>query len=144
MSYSIPLKLCDWTLQLGWYRFREAAGNMMPTSCVPMNKCGTHATGWLQGRHPSPWEGAIQATVCFDWTFECCMWSSKIRVRNCGSFYVYELGPTPLCNLRYCGNGAQGTYMIICIRFIATNISHKKDKQTRRKHNVIVSKTLLK
>ena len=108
MTFSNPsVKKCDRYLQFGWYRFRGSAGTMMPTSCVPTYKCGTDAPGWLQGRHPSTSEGAIQAKVCFHWGSNCCQWSSSIRVRNCGSFYVYQLVGSPECTLRYCGNGAQ-------------------------------------
>ena len=111
MSYSNTLDvICDSGLELGWYRFRGAAGNMMPTLCVPMNKCGTQVTGWFQGRHPSSSEGGIRAIVCFHGPSGCCQWSSYIGVRNCGSFYVYELASAPFCNLRYCGNGGHGKY----------------------------------
>ncbi|KAL9973095.1 hypothetical protein ACROYT_G019507 [Oculina patagonica] len=107
-AFSSPsVKKCDKYLQFGWYRFRGAAGTMMPTSCVPTSKCGTDAPGWLQGRHPSTSEGVIQAKVCFHWNSNCCHWSSLIRVRNCGAFYVYQLVQSPQCSLRYCGNGAQ-------------------------------------
>ena len=96
---------CDNLLPSGWYRFRGAAGTEMPTSCVGKNRCSSHAPGWLNGSHPSVADGAVHATVCFHWSFGCCHWSTSIRVRNCGGFYVYELGPTPVCWLRYCGNG---------------------------------------
>ena len=36
-----------------WYRFTGAAVDRMPTSCVPINRCGTHVPGWLAGSHPS-------------------------------------------------------------------------------------------
>ena len=101
---------CDSTLPFGWYRFRGAAGTEMPTSCVGTNRCGTHAPGWLNGSHPSVADGAVHATVCLSWVWGCCSWSTSIRVRNCSGFYVYELGPTPGCHLRYCGNGGgEGT-----------------------------------
>lgn len=77
----------------------------MPTSCVGKNRCSSHAPGWLDGSHPSVADGVVSATVCFHWNLGCCTWSTGIRVRNCGEFYVYELGPTPGCYLRYCGNG---------------------------------------
>ena len=96
---------CDNNLPSGWYRFRGAAGTEMPTSCVATHRCGTAAPGWLSGSHPSVANGAVYATVCFHWGYSCCRWSRSIRVRNCSGFYVYELGPTPNCNLRYCGNG---------------------------------------
>ena len=96
---------CDNYLPFGWYRFRGAAGTEMPTSCVGKNRCSSHAPGWLNGSHPSVADGAVHATVCFHWSSGCCAWSTSIRVRNCGGFYVYELGPPPACWLRYCGNG---------------------------------------
>lgn len=96
---------CDNNLPFGWYRFRGAAGTEMPTSCVPQNHCSSHAPGWLNNTHPSVADGIVNATVCFHWSAGCCTWWRDIRVRNCSGFYVYELGPTPTCWLRYCGNG---------------------------------------
>ena len=104
---------CDKFLTRRWYRFQGAAGIEMPTSCVPHHHCGTHASGWLRGGHPSVVQGVVSRKVCFHWTKTCCEFSSNIRVRNCGGFYVYELEPTPLCHLRYCGNG-QGNYRYYC------------------------------
>ena len=83
----------------------------MPTSCVPINRCGTHAPGWLSGRHPSA--GQISTVkVCFHWyrlvgrsrRDDCCRWQTFIRVRNCGGFFVYQFRRPPACRLRYCGN----------------------------------------
>ncbi|XP_078357600.1 uncharacterized protein LOC144642507 isoform X1 [Oculina patagonica] len=95
---------CDRTLSKGWYRFQGRAGKQMPDACVPKRRCGTRAPGWLSGGHPTVAQGAVQRTVCFHWRRSCCYWSTSIRVRNCGSFYVYELPPTPYCRLRYCGD----------------------------------------
>ena len=91
----------DLNLQFGWYRFNGGAGTMMPTSCKQINKCGTQATSWLQGQHPSVSDGVITATVCFHWK-SCCDFPVSVRIRNCGAFYVYELMRTPY-GLRYCG-----------------------------------------
>jgi len=78
----------------------------MATSCVFVyGQCGTAYPGWFSGSHPSVADGVVHATVCFDWHYHCCLWSESIRVRNCGGFYVYELGPPSTCNTRYCGNG---------------------------------------
>ena len=102
-GYNRPPYRCDNGLATRWYRFSGASGNQMPTSCVPTNRCGTHAPGWLSGRLPS--SGQItNAKVCFHWSNNCCRWSTTIRVRNCGAFYVYELKRPPACHLRYCGN----------------------------------------
>jgi len=77
----------------------------MPDKCVPKYQCGTHAPGWLVGGHPTVAQGSVLRKVCFHWSSGCCQWSRYIRVRNCGAFYVYYLGRTPACNLRYCGEG---------------------------------------
>ena len=85
-----------------WHRFMGAAGNAMPTSCVPIHRCGTHAPGWLSGDHPSEDQGVVTRKVCFHWSGDCCRWSVNIKVRSCGEYYVYQLPKTPVCNLRYC------------------------------------------
>ncbi|CAH3194927.1 unnamed protein product, partial [Porites evermanni] len=101
-SYSIG-NYCDGGIGPGWFRFERSAGTRMPTSCPPKNRCGTHATGWLNGGHPTVAEGQVSRTVCFHWSSSCCDWSTNIKVRNCGSYYVYYLNDTPTCSLRYCG-----------------------------------------
>jgi len=95
---------CDISLAKAWYRFKGRAGKQMPQSCVPKHRCGTHAPGWLDGQHPTMSEGAVKRKVCFHWSNSCCRYSSSIRVRNCGAFYVYELDSTGFCSLRYCGD----------------------------------------
>ena len=96
---------CDKTdLSKGWYRFTGHAGSAIANYCVPKNRCGTHASGWMQGSHPTRAEGQVSRKVCYNWNNDCCNWSNTIRVRNCGGFYVYELDKTPVCHLRYCGN----------------------------------------
>ena len=99
---------CDRGLSKAWYRFGGAAGRQMPTQCVPVNQCGTHAPGWLTGGHPSVGQGVVQRRVCFHWSRSCCRWSLNIRVQNCGAFFVYELSRPPACNLRFCGDSGLG------------------------------------
>ena len=80
------------------------AGDQIPEECVPTGRCGTWAPGWLNGRHPTVEEGIVTREVCYHWNNKGCYWKNDIRVRNCGNYYVYELQPPPVCNLRYCGN----------------------------------------
>ena len=101
-TYVTRTKKCDKHLGPGWFRFQGNAGTKMPTTCQPMSRCGTYKTGWLRGTHPSVAEGAVNRTVCFRY-HSCCKYSIIIRVRNCGSYYVYYLVNTPFCNLGYCG-----------------------------------------
>ena len=102
-NYNLECDKSDF--RVGWYRFSGKAGNQMPDKCVPRNRCGTRAPGWLNGTHPSQTEGTVSRTVCYHWFNGCCEWSNDINVRNCGGFFVYELQKTPECYLRYCGNG---------------------------------------
>ena len=75
----------------------------MPESCVPMYLCGTFATGWLNGKHPTVREGVVSRQVCFHFRDDCCFHTRNIRIRNCGGFYVYELKAALDCPARYCG-----------------------------------------
>ena len=103
-TYVTRKKRCDKHLGPGWFRFQGRAGTKMPTKCLSMSRCGTYGTGWLRGTHPSVAEGAVDRTVCFRYR-SCCKFSVIIRVRNCGSYYVYHLINTPACTLGYCGTG---------------------------------------
>ena len=91
----------------------------MPTSCPPTGRCGTNAPGWMNGGHPTVADGQISRQVCFHWNSNCCLWSTNIKVRNCGSYYVYYLHSTTnngYCSLRYCGtNWKQGTSKVLHI-----------------------------
>ena len=102
-TYIKKTYLCDDKVS-GWYRFEGAAGIRMPTSCPPIDRCNTAATGWLNGGHPTVADGKVTRQVCFHWNSNCCNWSTNIEVRNCGSFYVYRFSGTPTCQLRYCGS----------------------------------------
>ena len=99
--------LCDSDLANGWYRFEGNAGTRMLTTCVDKNRCATHSPGWLKGAHPTMKEGEVDRQVCFDALSNpspnCCQDHENIKVKNCSSYYVYKLGPTPGCNKRYCG-----------------------------------------
>ncbi|XP_067043371.1 uncharacterized protein [Acropora muricata] len=113
-----------------WYRFSGAAGTMMPTSSVPVRYCGTHAPGWMNGKHPSKNEGAVSRKVCFHWSNNVCLWNIQITVRNCGSFYVYKLPRTPHCSLRYCGTNAQTPVPAECSSYTTLNTADRAAKST--------------
>ena len=99
---------CDDNLVTGWYRFHGAAGDQMADKCVLKYRCGTWYPGWLNGTHPTVAEGVVTRKVCYSIHYNCCYWSNNIKVKNCGSYYVYELQKPPDCNLRYCGNAGAG------------------------------------
>ncbi|KXJ18042.1 oncoprotein-induced transcript 3 protein isoform X2 [Exaiptasia diaphana] len=90
----------------GWYRFEGEAGTSIATKCPDDMHCGTRATGWMKGNHPSQAEGIVTRKVCYNWASgNCCYATNDIRVRNCGGFYVYELVKPRNCLHGYCGNG---------------------------------------
>ena len=107
ITYTTYHSYCDSGIGPGWFRFEGSAGTRMPTSCPPYIRCGTNAPGWLNGGHPTVADGQVSRQVCFHWMNSgCCEWSTNIKVRNCGSYYVYYLHSTPnngYCDLRYCG-----------------------------------------
>ena len=80
----------------------------MPDKCVPMYRCGTQRPGWLNGAHPIVTEGVVTRTVCYSYQSACCSGSNTIKVKNCSSYYVYELPSTPWFTSRYCGNAIAG------------------------------------
>lgn len=96
--------LCDNTLVFGWYRFKGDAGARMAAACpnFSLGRCGTLHQGWLNGTHPKAEDGEVVRKVCFMFT-TCCSQTISIKVKNCGSYYVYRLQPPPACQYRYCG-----------------------------------------
>ncbi|XP_031749699.1 uromodulin-like [Xenopus tropicalis] len=102
-AYDLSVNIrCDRDLE-GWYRFIGSGGIRMPESCVPVNRCSTHAPMWLNGPHPTPTDGIVTRTACAHWAGDCCQWSSSIQIKACpGGYHVYKLNTTPACSLAYC------------------------------------------
>lgn len=96
---------------IAWYRMMGETGDQIPEKCIPINRCGTRAPGWLNGKHPTVDEGIVNRQVCYNWNGDCCNWQNNIKVRNCGDYFVYQLQKPPTCPLRYCGNGRSTVFM---------------------------------
>ena len=104
-----PHNRSDEGLVTGWYRFQGAAGDRMPDKCVVNYRCGTNYPVWLNGAHPTVAEGVVTRTVCYSDYSGCCWKSNIIKVKNCSSYYVYELQRTRYSLFsRYCGNAGAG------------------------------------
>ena len=95
--------MCEDRLLKGWYRFVGAAGTKMPATRVPAYRCGTVWSGWLNGAHPTVEDGEVSRRVCFSSRYTGCKNSICIIVKNCGSYFIYQLLPPPRCLSRYCG-----------------------------------------
>jgi len=101
-DYETKDSKCDNTLN-GWYRFQGAAGTKMVTTCTPMNRCDADIPIWLSGGHPTVAEGTVTRKVCINMYEDCtCKESVNIKVKNCGSYYIYNLFHPGKCNARYC------------------------------------------
>ena len=97
-SYLSP----DWAGP-AWYRFTMPAGTHIPESSPGQYHCGTQATGWLSGVHPtSPGASNNNAKFCFHWGSNDCAKSTQGKVTNCGSYFVYYLENATGCADRYC------------------------------------------
>ena len=88
-----------------WYRFQAPAGNKMPDK--PPNhghgeRCGTTATTYLSGGHPTKAGQVVSRKVCFNYAGKYCPLSRNVKVTHCGAFFVYQLPYAPGCNYRYC------------------------------------------
>ena len=75
----------------------------MPTECVQDFRCGAASSGWLKGGHPTLRDGEVSSEVCFTRRDNCCHKTENIKVKDCGSYFIYKLEKPPTCNLRYCG-----------------------------------------
>ena len=98
---SISDKNKDWQGE-NWYRVVDAAGSKITQTPPKGYHCGTHAPGWINGTHPANFGLTKDAKVCFNYKGDTCNWSTSIKIRNCGSYYIYHLPKTPECTLRYC------------------------------------------
>ena len=101
VNYVAQSAECDRNLQPGWYRFLNVPGIRMPTECPPKGRCGTKFPGWLKSAHPTVDDGVVKGEICFHTNSGCCTPSTFIKVKNCSSFYVYNLLKTS-CPNRYC------------------------------------------
>lgn len=121
-NYTANLGHCDRNvLWSGWFRLMYNGQNIsMAQSCVPLDRCGTSVTLWMDGAHPGPQDGIVTRDVCKTNYQGCC--SEKlppIQVKACpGNFYVYKLYPPKACNSTFCAGKLYPTLtsMIVMIR----------------------------
>ena len=104
---------CDNHLAIGWYRFKGAE---MPTTKVDVKRCGTQSPIWLNGPLPNTLQTTVDMTACVNFfnINNGCYNSIRIKVRNCGGYYVYYLKPPFGCPVAYCAGRCYpcGVYFI--------------------------------
>ena len=97
---SHPHKSDDWK-GAGWYRITGGAGTKLADFEVANYHCGTVASGWMVGGHPTVFQGEVTRTINFNWVNKG-RWKSSVKVINCNTHYVYYLEEAPQCLLGYC------------------------------------------
>ena len=93
-----------------WYRFQAPAGTRLlekppKFSSTSEGTCGTHYTGWVNGHHPTNPGDLVVRKICFKTSgSQNCGYKGQrtVKIRHCGSYFVYYLTDTPSCYLRYC------------------------------------------
>ncbi|KAK2548955.1 Uromodulin [Acropora cervicornis] len=119
--------LCDNSLGPAWFRFQGDAGTKMPTSCIPPNRCGTHAAGWLNGAHPDEYEGILFSlrAILFSGKFQpCSQADKKWRHNQSVSFditysLIWKMVKKPRCN------AAVVIFLTIALQACADNLQCK-------------------
>ena len=88
-----------------WYRFQAPAGNKMPDKPPSLSgkRCGTYASGYLSGGHPTKAGQVVSRKVCFSYRgYKSYYTPVTVKVTHCGAFFVYQLPYAPGCSGRYC------------------------------------------
>jgi len=75
---------CDNQLKEEWYRFEGEAGTQLADerSRPGWEVCGTSRVGWLEGKHPTLDEGAVNRTLCVTEISGHCGYSQIGQVNN--------------------------------------------------------------
>ncbi|XP_062574921.1 uromodulin-like [Saccostrea cucullata] len=94
--------ICDTFLEEKWYRINSTVGNDIVQTCQSMTHCGTMFPLWMNGTLPLVSDGEVDRMVCQSGILGCCEISLTIKVRNCGTFYVYFLRKPSGCPVSYC------------------------------------------
>ncbi|XP_078286253.1 uncharacterized protein LOC144611043 isoform X2 [Rhinoraja longicauda] len=100
-----------------WYRFNSSGGRKIPETAVPAHHCSGKCPGWLNGSHPRAGDGEVTRMVCFNESGGSgdvdtktggsglgngCSNNLDIKVKNCSSYFVYQLKPTASDETVYC------------------------------------------
>jgi hypothetical protein len=107
-------------------RLGGPAGDALPTAPPGHQHCGTADAGWLSGwggddrakvagvvgappksyatpgALPTPRDGVVPATACFNGGGGTCGDHATIAVLNCGAFLLWRLPDASTCLLAYC------------------------------------------
>ncbi|KAK3596910.1 hypothetical protein CHS0354_031689 [Potamilus streckersoni] len=91
----------DDTLIEGWYMVPSGFQVSTNTSNMYIGSCGTYFPIWLNGSHPFITGDEVEVTACRKTFFHLCESPFPVKIRSCGSYYVYYLNSTQV-NSAYC------------------------------------------
>ncbi|KAL3871227.1 hypothetical protein ACJMK2_039235 [Sinanodonta woodiana] len=97
----------DFDLTSGWYRAND---EIMPIEKPKsLYRCGTQFPIWMNGTLPSEEDGIVDSVACVVSAQSACSINYPIKVKNCGTFWVYFLTKTASRQEAYCfGIGTEG------------------------------------
>jgi len=84
-----------WGDQPSWFRVVAPAGTKLLTQPPGEKRCGTMASGWLEGSHPTEEGESAEAVAFFDFDNNPKYKSAPARITNCGEYFVYFLEEAP-------------------------------------------------
>ena len=113
----------------------------MVDNCIPVRKCSSDLTGWLNGEHLTFEDSIVRREVCFHGLLNCCYRTVQIRVRECQGYFVYQLNPSPTERFsRYCAS-ARTLSSALSTRQDSINGQHALVKKTVSWTDAIGNKT---
>lgn len=92
----------DWDGE-GWYRIMPPAGTKLYNQTISEGaSCNSEGTGYYLGEYPEIKGATLEnGKVCFGLFGDSCSQQQQIKIKNCGSYFLYYLKNLP-CNYRYC------------------------------------------
>ncbi|CAC5391221.1 unnamed protein product [Mytilus coruscus] len=110
LELSTDTVINDVLLADGWYRIISSNNDDMPTYPPNALKCGTWYPIWLNGNKfivitdtlPEVGDGIVSKEVCLRSFIEECSNSWNIEIKNCDSYYVYNLVSSNTEKSAYC------------------------------------------
>ncbi|XP_069130782.1 oncoprotein-induced transcript 3 protein-like isoform X2 [Argopecten irradians] len=92
---------CDSTMSDTWYRVESHILGEIATAPPSEYSCGTRYPIWMGDVFPGPGQTRT-VQVCFSTNFNTCESPWTIDVKNCETFYVYQLTRPSKCPSAYC------------------------------------------
>ena len=91
----------DWKGE-GWYRVIGPAGSKVADTPIELSHCGTAGSRYVQGSHPILIGETVKTKACYKDGNTLCKYPQNVKIRNCGTYFLYYLPNTSHCSQGYC------------------------------------------